>query len=247
MRAEDALAALRAFPPARFEDLAPHGGLVVIAPHADDESLGCGGLIAQAAARGRDARLVVVSDGTGSHPASRTHPPERLRETREHEALAAARVLGMAPDAVTFLRLPDRFVPREGPDAERAIGEIVRIARAAQASAIVTTSDMDPHCDHKASFALARAAARACGPDVSLWSYVIWGWTLPAQEEIARAPTRGLRLRVADELARKRLAVAQHSSQLGGLIDDDPSGFALSEADIARCCGEHEYYVAEPV
>ena len=116
VRAADALAAMRDMPLLSFGQLAIRG-LVVVAPHPDDESLGCGGLIAAATTDGIPVRIVVVSDGAGSHPNSVSYPPARLRHLRESETLTAAAELGVAADAVAFLGLPDRYVPSEGPDA----------------------------------------------------------------------------------------------------------------------------------
>jgi hypothetical protein len=36
------------------------GGIVVVAPHPDDETLGCGGLIALASQWGRNIQVVVI-------------------------------------------------------------------------------------------------------------------------------------------------------------------------------------------
>ena len=126
MKAADILAAAERLPLCDLADLQGRG-LVVIAPHPDDESLGCGGLIAGWRARGNDARVVVLSDGTGSHPNSRAYPPERLRLLREHETLAACHVLGLSPRHVTFMRLPDRFLPSEGPTARETAARIATI------------------------------------------------------------------------------------------------------------------------
>jgi len=114
VRAAEALEAMRRLPFANFSDITSDGGLVVIAPHPDDESLACGGLIARACSEGRPVRVVVVSDGTGSHPRSRVYPRMRLRTLREEEARRAVCALGLAPRHLTFLRLPDRFVPHQG-------------------------------------------------------------------------------------------------------------------------------------
>jgi hypothetical protein len=87
--AGELLEAAQSFPVSSLEQHIGEGGLVVVAPHPDDESLGCGGLIAEARAEGRRTRVVVVSDGTGSHPASKAYPKERLRDLRENEARKA--------------------------------------------------------------------------------------------------------------------------------------------------------------
>ena len=70
---------------------ASEGGFVVVAPHPDDESLACGGLIAKACAENRPMRVVIVSDGAGSHPNSKACPPDRMRALREEETQAGGR------------------------------------------------------------------------------------------------------------------------------------------------------------
>ena len=122
MRASAAMAAMRVLPFARLSDVLGKGGVLVVAPHQDDESLACGGLIAAACAAKRRVKIVFVSDGTGSHPRSRTYPRGRLRALREGEARRAAFTLGLAPRHLKFLRLPDRFVPNKGAAAQAAVG-----------------------------------------------------------------------------------------------------------------------------
>ncbi|GJE29094.1 PIG-L deacetylase family protein [Methylobacterium organophilum] len=241
MRADAFLAAAETLPFADLRTLAGGGGLVVIAPHPDDESLGCGGLIAQARARGMPVRLVVVSDGAGSHPNSPSYPPERLRALREAETLAAGRALGLDADSIHFLGLPDRFVPASGPAAESAAEAIAALARACGASALFVTWAHDPHGDHQAAAALAGLARRRLG-DVRLFAYPIWGWTLPGETEVGAAP-RGVRLDIAGELAAKGAAIAAHRSQTTDLIDDDPDGFRLEPTMLARFARPFEIFL----
>ena len=174
VRAGDALAAMMDMPLLSFAQLAIRG-LIVVAPHPDDESLGCGGLIAAATADGIAVRVVVVSDGAGSHPNSMSYPPVRLRRLRESETLAAAAELGVPADAVAFLGLPDRYVSTEGPEAAAAVASIVRIAQACDADLMTVTWQHDPHHDHQAAFTLARAACHQL-PAIRLCAYPIWGW-----------------------------------------------------------------------
>ena len=68
------------------------GRTVVVAPHADDESLACGGLLALLARQGVEAHVVVVTDGAASHPGSAMFPPARLAAVREAESRAAVRL-----------------------------------------------------------------------------------------------------------------------------------------------------------
>ena len=244
MRADAFLAAADALPVGGLDALVGAGGLVIVAPHPDDESLGCGGLIAAARAAGRSVRLVVISDGCGSHTRSRLYPPERLRTLREAETLRAVAVLGLDAACVTFLRLPDAHVPSTGPQAQDAADAVAEAARGCGASAVFVTWRHDPHCDHTASAAIV-ALARPRLPGVRIYEYPVWGWTLPPEAEVGPEP-RGLRLDVSAHREAKRRAVAAHESQTTDLICDDPTGFRLEPEMIARLCGPYERFVAIP-
>ncbi|BCW94630.1 MAG: hypothetical protein KatS3mg018_0112 [Fimbriimonadales bacterium] len=96
--------------------LRPDDRLLIIAPHPDDEALGCGGLIATAAAQGIPVRVVYLTSGDGFTVAaaltarSTPDPAEclQLGEQRAQEARRGLETLGLsAPDAV-FLGYPDR-------------------------------------------------------------------------------------------------------------------------------------------
>ena len=231
MKAAAFFAEAERLPLASLADITRGGGLVVVAPHPDDESLGCGGLIAEACEAGTQVALVVVSDGVGSHPNSRTHPAATLRALRERETLAAAEVLGLAADRVRFLRLPDRHVPAEGPDAEIARAAIVAAARDVGAGAVCATWLHDPHCDHVATAQLVADLRDRLGA-ARIFFYPVWGWTLPCDSEVGAAP-EGIRFDAYRHLELKHEAVAAHRSQTTGLIADDPDGFRLTPAMIA--------------
>ncbi len=231
--AGDFLAAAEMLPLAGFDAIDRPGGLLVVVPHPDDESLGCGGLIAAAAARGKRVAVVMVSDGVASHNNSRRFPPDARRALRRAEAEAALGLLGVSPDALTCLDLPDAAVPALGPRFVDAVSAIILAGRGVEAGLVVSTWGHDPHCDHQASFAMARAAMPGL-PGAVLFSLPIWAHTLPPRMELPLGPPRGLRLDIAPWAARKHAAVRAHRSQLGQVIDDDPEGFVLPPAMLAH-------------
>ena len=242
MTAGDCQAAMRGLPVATLAAIL--GGLspLVLAPHADDESLGCGGLLAQAAAAGLQPGIIILTDGTGSHPHSRAFPPARLRAVREDEARAAAGILGV--ERVEFLRLRDTAAPVAGPAFDDAVAAIERIARAWECGVLLAPWRHDPHCDHEAAHLMAEAAARRTG--LRHLAYPVWGWTLPPDTPLAGPVASGFRLDVTGERPRKARAVAAHRSQYAGLVDDDPGGFQLPDDFLQRFTGRFEVFLDQP-
>jgi LmbE family N-acetylglucosaminyl deacetylase len=215
---------------------------IVVAPHPDDESLGCGGLIAEACRQDLHGKVVIVSDGAGSHPNSKAYPPDRLTSLREAEAKRAGAALGLKPEDMLFLRLPDRFVPHAGEEAERAIAVIVDCVREFDAGSIFVSWRHDPHCDHEASYRIAREVQRRVS-EVRLFEYVIWGHTLPPSTKVGSIQS-GFRICLDDEtLERKRRAIAAHRSQTSDLIDDDPAGFLFTQIDLAYFDRAYEFFL----
>ena len=215
---------------------------VVVAPHPDDESLACGGLIADACRQGVRGKVVIVSDGAGSHPNSKAYPPDRLASLREEEATVAGAELGLRPEEMLFLGLPDRFVPHEGEQAERAIGIIFDCVREMGAGSLFVSWRHDPHCDHEASYRIAREVQRRVGK-VKLFEYVVWGHTLPPSTKVD--PIRsGFRISIDHEaMEKKRRAIAAHRSQTTAVIDDDPGGFLFSQIDLDHFDGAYEFFL----
>ncbi|HEY4250810.1 MAG TPA: PIG-L deacetylase family protein [Roseomonas sp.] len=224
--------------------------LLVLAPHPDDESLGCGALIAACAAEGRAVRILVVSDGRFSHPGSRRWPAPRLIALRAQETRQAVAALGLDPHRdLRFLGLPDRSVPAAGLALEAACATI-RDSLPTPPGAILAPWRHDPHCDHAATAAIASALAAQWR--ARLLSYVVWGWAyttpLPGfalgEEPEVTGPPRGWRFAATPWLAAKRRAIAAHRSQMTDLIDDDPTGFRLPDQAIALLTRPEELYLA---
>ena len=95
------------------ESVKSFGKTLVVAPHPDDESLGCGGAIALLRKFDFEVSILVLSDGTLSHPNSVKFPKEKLRDLRENELIEAAKILGVKTENITFCRYQDRNVPDE--------------------------------------------------------------------------------------------------------------------------------------
>lgn len=222
--AADALTAMRTLPIRPPDHLWATGPLLILAPHPDDESLACGGLIAAACQAGAAVFVLITTDGAGSHPGSQAYPPHRLRAVRMQEALNAVAELGLPPERIAFLGLPDTKSPSDGPALHDAAAAVAALMQGNCITTILTTWAHDPHCDHESAHRMATLAAARTGTRHK--AFPVWGWTLPPDAPLPARPT-GCRIDITPHLPAKRRAIAAHRSQYAGLITDDPAGFQL--------------------
>jgi LmbE family N-acetylglucosaminyl deacetylase len=216
----------RALPEGSLDAIIGSGTCLVLAPHPDDESLGCGGLVAACAAIGQAPLVAILTDGAGSHAGSRAYPPARLRTVRAGEARTAVSALGLPAHRLVLLEQPDTAAPHDGPAFDAVVARLLALARQEpHCTAIVAPWRHDPHCDHEAAAIVAATVARAAG--IRSIAYPVWGWTLPADTAMRGAPGIGWRLDITAFLPNKRRAIQAHRSQFGGLITDDPTAFSL--------------------
>ena len=242
MRAGDYLSALRGLPFGGLGDLVGRDPFLVLSPHPDDETLGCGGLLAMAEAAGVRGHVLILTDGAASHPNSPDYPAGRLIALRRDEARRALGHLGLPEGRLGFLDLRDAATPTGGPEFDAAVDSIARRAGEVGASTLFVTWGHDPHCDHETAYAMAEAAAKRLG--ATLWAYPVWGLHLPADTEVDEAPPRGWRLDIAALRAAKRRAIDCYASQMTRLIDDDPSAFCFTEEQLLPFLGDAETFIA---
>ncbi|QPM89647.1 PIG-L deacetylase family protein [Pseudooceanicola algae] len=197
--------------------------LVVLSPHPDDESLGCGGLLARAFS-GAGAHVICLTDGSASHPGSTLWPPQLLARQRRAELIEAIDRLGGSDRDLTWLGMPDSQLYRADPKV--IAGDLERIIDGLGIAQIFAPAIEDGHEDHQATAAFTQAL-RARRPDWAYYAYPVWSrWDEPdfdrkiAAHDPVHIPLGGLS-------ARKRAAIEAHQSQLGQVVRDDPSGFTL--------------------
>lgn len=240
---------------------------VVVAPHPDDETLGCGALIAAKRRLGAEVAVVFLTDGAASHP---RFGSDRLRALRRQEGLAACAELGVAEDAVSFLDRPDGRLARHVDDAGSALGEILAERRPIE---VLVTAATEPHRDHAAAFRVVAAAVRGAHPQPQVRQYPVWLWNhwpwvrwsdvardrrgrltpgqwrrslalLPAWSEFDWA------VPIGDLAATKRAALACHGSQIGRLDgrDDWVTLADISEGRFLECFFDgYELFSSTPV
>lgn len=220
------------------------GPVVIIAPHPDDETLGCGGLLAALVQKGTLVHTIFVTDGSSSHRNSRLWPPQRLALQRQKEAANALSALGAGDQPRSFLCLKDASMPAAGePAYEAAIDTIAAILAELRPELVVAPWRRDPHCDHRDAWSLITDAIQRADQASYLLEYTIWLDELGAPEDFPRpGEVEVVEFSMPGLVALKRQAIAAHASQLGGLILDDPDGFFLTASTLDRLIKPSEIY-----
>lgn len=203
--------------------------LCVIAAHPDDDAIGCGGLLAQAAVAASEILVIYLSDGRASHPNSLRYPPEAVAQLRSTEALAALRELGVVSEP-SFFALPDGELATLSLESRRStVTRLATLLTAFAPDLVAAPWRRDPHPDHVAAASITADALRECNSPAASVGYEVWLRIRGKEEDF---PTAGeaipiiIALQPAD-IGRKRAAILAHTSQTTTLIDDDPNGFRI--------------------
>jgi LmbE family N-acetylglucosaminyl deacetylase len=208
------------------------GRTVVLAPHPDDVTLACGGLVSLLAALGAPVSIVFMTDGAGSHP---TMDRAELAALRRDEAIVASGILGVAADDVHFLGHPDGGL---GVATAAAVASLARLFIELEPRRVVVPHPIEPNHDHVATHRIAGAAASAVGRRIEALTFLVWYWDQwpftnplapPRRRHQLRAQVKmawhgkfgfdvGRRLThkvaIGDVIDRKRAALAAHTTQM---------------------------------
>ena len=185
---------------------------LVLAPHADDETIGAASLLTYAKNRGRLAGVAFLTDGGASHGVRDDHARRELIAARKREAREALRRLGIG-EAPTFLGWPDATPHPPGSAAfDRTVRTLIEICRLRHVTAIAVTAHHEPHCDHEAACGLAYAVSSSA-PGTAVFEYMVWADRPPGPNyECLRTPPM--------PIGRRRHALRAHRSQLTPLYGE---------------------------
>lgn len=149
--------------------------VLVISPHPDDESIGCGGTLRRHVTHGDRVEAVFLTSGEkGGHGRA---PKETIR-LREGEARTAARILGLSQ--VEFWREPDGAVRVTRPLLQRLRAKLQQL----KPGVIYVTHDLEMHPDHRAAARLVQGALNhATAPRPEVLMYEVWT-PMPAMDHI---------------------------------------------------------------
>jgi LmbE family N-acetylglucosaminyl deacetylase len=181
--------------------------VLVLAPHPDDEVLGCGGLLVQLAAAGAAVHVLFLTDGAGGEPAAAA---AAYAERRRAEAAAVAELLGFA--GVEHLALPDGGLEQH---LDAVAAAIATALTALRPDLLLVPSPLEATRDHRAAFAalhrLLAPLRPAAGEAASLAALAAAATILVY--EVNRPAYPDLLVDVSAELPRLERAMGLYASQ----------------------------------
>jgi N-acetylglucosamine malate deacetylase 1 len=146
---------------------------LVFAPHQDDETIGCGGMIALKRVQGIPVKVVFLTDGRYGRPES--IKPEEIIQVRQQEALSALENLGVKQSETHFLGLTDGSLAQLNSDQrQQLIAHLVTLLKSFEPGEVYVPHSKDGHPDHESTYELVHTAIAQSGIQVELLQYPIW-------------------------------------------------------------------------
>ncbi len=128
--------------------------ILVVAAHADDETLGCGGSIARWASEGRSVHLLILADGESSR-GDRPGLSDKIVKRRS-AMQSVAGILGLA--STTMLEFPDNRM--DGAELLDVVKKIESAVEAVKPACVLTHHSGDVNIDHRITHDAVLAACR---------------------------------------------------------------------------------------
>jgi LmbE family N-acetylglucosaminyl deacetylase len=231
----------------RSRHLSPDGlaTVLVLAPHPDDEALGCGGTLALLVRAGARVHVAYLTDGGASHPDHPLFLKGEIGALRRDEARSGARALGIDLSHLEFLGLEDgRLASLDPEETRQAVAAISSVIAKVAPDAVLLPCRRDGSSEHDAAFGLVVRSLGVDGKRPRLFEFPVWSWWNPVllirpllnSRRVWRTDTSGVR-----EL--KARAVISYASQVLPLAPETsavlPPGFAsmftASEEYLFEC------------
>lgn len=180
-----------------FHSTDPTGNRVlVLSPHPDDESIGCGGTLALHAAAGDPVRVIILTNGARGDMSGRFGREDYIA-LRRQETLSACACLGI--DDVIFLDHEDRELTH----ISTLVSEVVDLMDAFMPDVVYAPSPLEFHPDHRAAADAAVQAVRLSRTPARLFYY-----------EVGQPVQIDMLVDITPVLDKKHRAILQYQSQL---------------------------------
>jgi len=207
--------------------------VLVLAPHPDDEVLGCGGTLSLHIKAGHAVNVLILTDGAAAGPGNKDN--ESYRQLREQESKCASKKLGYpVPE---FLGVPDRGIAKH-PSLVETIDQRIK---SLSVSHLYCPSPSEIHPDHFATAMLGLEAARR-NPMIKLMFYEVG---VPLQPNVLFDITAvHERKQQAIQCFKSQLALQMYDQHISGLnrFRSYTLSMETKQVEAFRCISGSELY-----
>ena len=134
--------------------------IAVIAAHADDEVLGCGGAIAKFIKSGCQVHVLLLAEGETSRSDLDPKDYDKAQKSRNKAAVNANKILGTT--SLTMLNFPDNRM--DGVDLLNVVKSVEKFIAEHRPNVVITHFSNDVNIDHQVAH---QAVVVACRPQPS--------------------------------------------------------------------------------
>lgn len=145
--------------------------VLIVAPHPDDEVLGCSGLIQRLLNEGKQVDVAILSGGGKSHAGCCEIDESTLIGSRRNLSRKAVEILGLPLENLHFLDYPDGSIVFDCPETDR----LKKLIETLQPKVIFVPHKGEGWSDHLEA---GRIVQKLVGEmaDVLLYEYCVWFW-----------------------------------------------------------------------
>ena len=143
---------------------------LMLAPHPDDEIIGCGGLIARLVELGHTPTVIILSGGGKSHEGCCTIDERALVSERRRLTLQAADIVGLPHEHIYFLDFKDGSISE---DDMANMEKLRKTIDKVNPQMILVPHSGEGWSDHLATRRIGLSLADA---ESEIWEYCVWMW-----------------------------------------------------------------------
>lgn len=177
--------------------------VLVVAPHPDDEAIGCGGRIRQHVVAGDEVLVLLMTQGELGCPGEEKAD---VALKRVHEAYEASAVLGST--IIAYWAYPDGDLDSRQDDAVLAFNALIAMNKP---DVIYVTSVYDQHSDHRAAHSIVLRALEKSILNPEVWNYEVWT-PMPVYDQVVD---------ITEQIGTKLKAIRRHESQVNRIRFDE--------------------------
>ena len=143
---------------------------VIIAPHPDDEVIGCAGLIQALVERDTPPHVIILTGGEGSHRGCCNTPQETIVAERHQLTIKAAETLGLSQSNIHCLEYPDSGIDFAHAETEK----LKTLLHQLSPNAIFVPHNGEGWSDHINVMGIVKKLMKC--HVVNIYEYCVWMW-----------------------------------------------------------------------